>query len=410
MKTRESSLLIVTCYGHFISHFNMLIFPAILLPLSAKLNLPMAETLGLSFLMYLLFGITALPWGLLADRYGPRPLLTLFYLGAGGAAFLAAVNIDNPFLLSLSLAGMGLFSGIYHPAGLGWIAKKIKRTSRAMAYNGMFGNLGLASAPLLAGIINYFFTISALYIFVGSMNLLGLVFLYLYKNEPGETEGGKKLPKEKLSSWVPFLILLVAMMLGGIVYRATSVTIPSYFELKNSGLFDFLTRLTGGMGTPNVTATIFTSIIYLLGMCGQFVGGRVGERYDLRYSYLLFHAITIPAAVGMALTTDLPLIFFGMLHGFFLLGMQPIENTLVANLTPPNLISSAYGMKFILTFGVGALGVKIIQYVKMQWGIESVFLVLASVSFLLCLVILLLIKKSRVKQYSVIKLTGLNTG
>ncbi len=55
----------------------MLVFPAVLLPLSAKLNLAMTETLGLSFMMYLLFGLTALPWGLLADRFGPRPLLAL---------------------------------------------------------------------------------------------------------------------------------------------------------------------------------------------------------------------------------------------------------------------------------------------------------------------------------------------
>jgi len=374
----------------------MLVFPAILLPLSAKLNLPLTEVLGLSFLMYLLFGLTALPWGLLADRFGPRPLLALFHLGAGGSAFFAAVNINNPLSLSFSLAGMGLFSGIYHPAGLGWIAKEIEKTSRAMAYNGMFGNLGLAAAPLLAGIINYFYTIGTLYFFVGCANLLGLVMLYYCKTGAGEAGKDNNRPTEEFSSWTPFLILLVAMMLGGIVYRGTSVTLPSYFELKNSGLFDVLTNLTGGMGTPNVTATIFTSIIYLLGMCGQFVGGRVGERYDLRFSYLTFHAITIPAAIGMALTTDLPLIFFGMIHGFFLLGMQPIENTLVAKLTPPNFISSAYGMKFILTFGVGALGVKIIQYVKMQWGMESVFLVLSLVSFTLCLAILLLIKKSRV--------------
>jgi fucose permease len=184
------------------------------------------------------------------------------------------------------------------------------------------------------------------------------------------------------------------MMLGGIVYRGTSVTLPSYLELKNGALYDALKMLTGGTGSPNVTATVCTSIIYLLGMVGQFVGGRVGEKHDLRYSYLLFHAITIPAAIGMAVTSDLPLIFFAAIHSFFLLGMQPVENTLVARLTPAAFISSAFGMKFILTFGVGALSVKIIKVVKNQWGMESVYLALALVSFLLCLVILLLIKKS----------------
>lgn len=376
----------------------MLVFPAILLPLSARLNLPMTETLGLSFIMYLLFGLTALPWGGLADRFGPRPLLVLYHLGAGVSAIFAAMNVDNPFLFSFFLAGIGLFSGIYHPSGLGWIAKEIEKTSRAMAYNGMFGNLGLATAPLLAGTINYFYGIDVLYVVVGCMNIFGLVLLGLCKTGSGKIAAKTGSAKENLSSWTPFLILLVAMMLGGIVYRGTSVTLPSYFELKNSGLYEYLTGLTGGLGSPNVTATIFTSIIYLIGMAGQFFGGRVGEQYDLRSSYLIFHLITIPAAVAMAMTTDLPLIFFAIVHGFFLLGMQPIENTLVARLTPPNFISSAYGMKFVLTFGVGAISVKIIRLVEIQWGIEAIFLVLASVSSLLCLVIFILIRKSSDKD------------
>ncbi len=167
---------------------------------------------------------------------------------------------------------------------------------------------------------------------------------------------------------------------------------PAYFELKNLTLYSSLSDLTGGIGSPNVIATLLASLIYLFGMAGQLFGGRVGEKYDLRYSYLLFHIITIPAAIGMAMAINVPLVFFAVVHGFFLLGMQPIENTLVARLTPPNLISSAYGMKFILTFGVGALSVKIIKIVQTQWGVESVFFALGLVSVVLCMVVTLLIK------------------
>ena len=66
MTPNERNVLITTCFGHFLSHFNMLVFPAVMLPLATGLNLPLAEVLGISFWMYLLFGITALPWGLAA--------------------------------------------------------------------------------------------------------------------------------------------------------------------------------------------------------------------------------------------------------------------------------------------------------------------------------------------------------
>jgi MFS family permease len=70
MNANERKILSITCFGHFMSHFNMLIFPALVLPLMQRYGMDLAAVLALSFWMYLLFGITALPWGLLSDRIG----------------------------------------------------------------------------------------------------------------------------------------------------------------------------------------------------------------------------------------------------------------------------------------------------------------------------------------------------
>ena len=83
-----------------------------------------------------------------------------------------------------------------------------------------------------------------------------------------------------------------------------------------------------------------------------------------------------------------------MIHSFFLLGMQPIENTLVSRLAPPGLMSSAYGLKFILTFGVGALSVKVIEVVKSSYGFPIIYLVLATVSVFLVGAILILMVRT----------------
>jgi hypothetical protein len=83
MTRTEHFVLITTCFGHFMSHFNMLVFPAVVLPLAGRLDIPLAAALGISFWMYLLFGLTALPWGLIADRLGANSLMRLYYAGAG---------------------------------------------------------------------------------------------------------------------------------------------------------------------------------------------------------------------------------------------------------------------------------------------------------------------------------------
>ena len=132
MDTDERRILQTTCYGHFMSHFNMLVFPAVVLPLTQRWQSDMAGVLDASFWMYLLFGLTALPWGLAADRWGAKPLLLLFYGGAGLSGVAAAWFIDTPLFFSLSLAMIGFFSGIYHPAGLGLISKASRRGGDAM--------------------------------------------------------------------------------------------------------------------------------------------------------------------------------------------------------------------------------------------------------------------------------------
>ncbi len=393
MNADDRSILSVTCYGHFLSHFNMLVFPAILLPLSARLGMDMADTLELAFYMYLLMGISALPWGYLADKVGARPLLALFYAGAGFSGFAAAFFIDSPGGLKWSLAAIGLFSGIYHPAGLGWIACCVSKTSTGMAYNGMFGNLGLALGPVLAGLVNYLWGPQAVYIGLGLLNLMGLFLLLKANSHPVHKEIQTEQGREDFSSWSSFCILLAAMMLGGIVYRGATVTLPALFEINGTGVFASLNTLFKGNLSGNVVAAGLTSCLYLVGMVGQYAGGRVGERFDLRWSYLVFHVLTVPAALLIGLVTDIPLMLLATFHSFFLLGMQPIENTLVARLTPSGMHGSAYGMKFVLTFGVGAVAVQIVRLVERELGLSSVFPVLGLVSIGLVLVIALLIRK-----------------
>jgi len=394
MNSNERNILIVSSFGHFMSHFNMLVFPALVLPFTNRFGMELTQVLHLSFSMYLLFGITALPWGLLSDRFGAKPLLLTFYAGAGMCGLAACYFMDSPLAFSLSLAGIGLFSGIYHPAGLGLISRGISRMSLALGYNGMAGNAGLAAAPLLTGLINYYFGSQAMYLFLGALNLLGAALMFLLPLE--EPQKKKKTDDHHSRRLVAgFAVLCLCMMLGGIAYRGATVILPSYFELRNSSLFEALSRFQWLYPSKNVAATSLTSLVFLVGILGQYAGGRAAERFNPRWGYLLFHLLALPMALIMAFATDLPLLIISMGYMLFLLGMQPIENTLVANLTPDKLRHSAYGTKFILTFGVGALAVHMVGWIKNTWSLPSVFVAMSGVSLLIVLSILLLASVTR---------------
>jgi len=394
MNSRERSILISTCFGHFICHFNMFFFTALVLPLALRLNMDMANVLGMSFWMYFLFGITALPWGMAADRWNAKFLLILFYFGSGLSALAAAIWIESSTGFFVSLALLGLFSGIYHPAGLGLISKEIKRVGLGMGYNGMFGNLGIAMSPLLAGIFNWLWGLRVAYLIMGIMNIIGVALIFVFplfeSQNPKEAVSGEE---NRLTR--AFLILLVAMMLAGIIYRGSTIILPAYFELKNQEIFQWFSSLLGKGLSKNLVATSVVSFIYLIGMLGQYTGGHLAERFDPKFCYLVFISVIVPITFLMGIARDLPLVFLAMVYFFFLLGIQPFENTLVAQFTPKKFHHSAYGTKFVLTFGIGALSVKMVEAIETTLGIEPVFAALGVISLVLVGVIIMLVRKTR---------------
>lgn len=134
----------------------------------------------------------------------------------------------------------------------------------------------------------------------------------------GEQVGEQEREKEKFSAWKGFLVLLVCMMLGGVIYRGATVTLPALFERNLPTVVTAVNNLfQGSTISGNVVATMTISILYLVGMYGQYMGGRFGERFDLRYGYLGFHLVTIPFAFLLGTATNMPLILLAALHSFF---------------------------------------------------------------------------------------------
>ena len=312
-------------------------------------------------------------------------MLTLHLLGLGAFSLLAGAA-RQPTSLMMSLAFIGVFASIYHPAGMGLISKGCTRRGYALGINGVFGNLGLGLAPIVTGIITYWFGWRTIYIVLGAFVSLSsiVVFLVPIDETPvqtvvSDTEGDKK------QYLLYFALLCVCMMLAGFCFRGTSVVIPAYFEQAVPFLDNILDKLSfiKLSGTKTLAATALTSFVYFFGMLGQMTGGRLADSIDLRLGYFSFHLIALPFMVLMTQFTNIPLLIFTMGYLFFALGMQPIENSLVARLTPERLRSTSYGFKFIFTFGVGSLSVFTAKHLIKHYGFVYVFWLQAVIIVLL---------------------------
>ena len=389
MRAEESRILVAASFGHFVCHYNVSVFPALVLPLAARLNLGTGQVIELSFLQYLLFGVSALPWGLLGDRFGGTRLLILMFLGCSLAAVFAALWIDSPTWLYLSLGGLGLFSGIYHPTGMAMISKGVARVNLALGYNAVFGGLGMVTAPLLTGFVNWLWSPSAAFLLVMGLNLLGIIILMpLLRSDPERQVTPK--PETGIGMRVEFVIFLLAMVFAGMIITGSTVILPAYLELRTDGLFHAMESLWGAKPSSNLFATAATALVYCVGMLGQFTGGIVGDRFKPITSYLWFHFVCLFIALLMAFARDLPLVLLANVYFFFLLGTQAMENTVFAGLVPPRVHHSAFGIKYILYFGAGAFAVKMVGWIDSRWGSEATFMGIAFVSALLVITVRML--------------------
>jgi MFS family permease len=375
----ERRVLLLAGVAHFSAHFFELMFPTIAVALALETGTPLAEVLGWSFVGYLLFGLGALPAGLLTDRLGGRRMLVGGLLGTGVAA-LGAGYASPGRPLALLLAAIGLASSVAHPASMSIISHTVAARGRALAVNGIFGNAGIALTPAVTAVLVARLGWQRTYFAVGLVVCaLAAVFATVPLDErPLRRESQPVGASGREWGLVLFALLCLTSALGGISYRATTLAQPAYFAERVSLL---------GYGAT-------TSLVYLLGIGGQYLGGVFADRHDLRWLYLAFHAASIPALLLVAGTHELALVASASTFIFFSLGMQPIENSLFARFTPTRWRATGYGLKFVMTFGVGSLAVGLVQRAEASGDLSTVFTWTAGVVTALVLAIALLLRAS----------------
>ncbi len=393
--SNERKIILYTCWAHSLFHCFEVAFPALAIPLTLALGLDLAAVLALGFPMYLLFGLCSLPWGVAADRFGNRRILVLALFGSAAGALWTALA-DSPTAIAASLAVTGAFISASHPAGMGFITGGVKNRGTALGINAVAGSVGLVAAPFLAGLLNWLSGWRVVYGVLGLAALLGGIALAAAKIDetPIPGQGRFALPPAKdRSAGVRRLILFFWIVtLGGLAYRINIISLPAYLEYHAPFLLEFLRaiRLPDHPATATFAAAALTSLVYVAGIFGQLTGGRLADRRELIKLYLLFNIVSIPFVLGMGLFREQPLFLAACLYVFFALGIQPIENSLIALFTPPAWRSTGFGIASVLIFGVGSTAVYLVGGLKDSWGFPSVYWAAGSLMGLIVLHILLL--------------------
>lgn len=338
--------------AHFYAHLFMLIYPTAVLVLGVEFGLPYGELLSLSLPGYVLFGIAALPAGWLGDRWSSNGMMALFFIGTGLSAILTGLT-NGPWQLLAGLALIGLFASIYHPVGTAIIVANAPNRGRSLGYNGVFGNIGIASAPLITTALISLIDWRAAFILPGAFCIAtGVGFLWLCRGRSGRAETVQPAadqPVARADAVRGLLILAVTTLSVGLIAQATMVSLPKLFEVRVTFL-----AWAGLMGTGGLV-----TVALVLGGLGQFIGGHLADRIPLKAVYVAMYAAMVPVALLVSSLTEAPLVGAAAATMFLLSMSLPAENSLVARYCPAGWRASVYGAKFVLALGVSSLAVPI---------------------------------------------------
>jgi predicted MFS family arabinose efflux permease len=366
MSRFEKIVLSITGSSHLMTHTLMIAFPSLFLLIQKEFNVGL-DTLGFAAsASTLLFGLGAIPAGWAEQKLGGRNLVLIYQVGSAVSALIIALTHSLAGLV-FGLMSLGLFCSIYHPSGLTLISHRVKALTRGMAVHGIFGSSGLAIGPVAATAIAALFSWRSAYILFGGINLLlaaaTLVMIPKRTRDNDNSEEYENQSSETKRAALTYYFLTVVLM--GLAFTGFTTFMPTHFALHTEGI---LKSISGTM-----KAGIFPTLVFMAGIAGQYIGGRLGERHHQPTLLIYIVALNIPFLLLMGFTKNTPLVLFSLMLGVVHFNVQPIGNSLVARFTESKSRGLGYGISFFLSFGAGAISAALGGVIAEKFGVAYVF-------------------------------------
>lgn len=375
--------------GHFLNHFFMLIFSTVAaLALVREWGMGYAELIPYATPGFIAYALCTWPSGWLADRWSRDAMLTIFFIGIGLSSAATALA-QTPLQIALGLASIGIFAAIYHPVGIAMVIEGRVRTGIPLAVNGIFGNLGVASAALITGFLIDNAGWRSAFVWPGLLSVvIGFGHYWLVTRTPGKPVAPSERPASGRGAELAFdrqlmirvlAIVFFSTAIGGLIFQTTTFSLPKVFD----------ERLTG-LALSATAVGWYAFIVFSIAAIGQLIVGFLIDRFSVRP---IFVAVVTAQAALFALMpglTDWNAVVVSVLFMLAVFGQIPINDVLIGRITRSGWRSRVLALRYILTFSISATAIPIIAWVHGRWGFDMLFSLMAAAAALIFVAVLML--------------------
>ena len=433
MNANDRSIVGLVMVGHGMVHTYELAIPILMVVWLVEFQVSAALLGAVVTVGFAMFGLGAIPAGMLSDAIGSRRVIVGCLLGMGISFVLLALTPLVPAVppmatITFALLCWGVAASVYHPAGLSLISTGVQERGTAFAYHGMAGNAGIALGPLIAAVL--LFLIGDWQIVAGLLSVpsfLGAAYALgidvderaavvtdgggpaddsrgadrtgSTSDELGDGEGsgdatsdraggsagptidtfGEFVTSTRLLFSTSFAVIFLLVIMSGLYYRGVLTFLPAIVE--DLALFE---PMTIGAREFEPAQFVYSGIL-LVGMLGQYIGGRLTDR--IRVERGLAGAFLVLAILGLvyipaAGAGTVTFLVASAVLGVALFVVQPMYQAAVAEYTPSGSRGLSYGYTYLGVFGVGALGGAIAGGLLTYASVAGLFVTLSAFAVL----------------------------
>jgi MFS family permease len=328
-----------------LAHFGHHLLTALPIPLSPMIRSDFSLDYTYAGLVIsafnLSYGIGQLPGGWLADRFGPRIMMTVGICGIALAGFFVGLS-QTFWMMMIFLALMGVMGGGYHPAAPALISASVERRhqGRALGLHIIGGSASFFLAPMIAAVIASYWGWRGSFITLSVFTMAFGIFFYAVLRRRAAAEGTKResvtRPQESPADsfrWRHLVIFISMSSLAGAIIFSTMSFLPLY--------------LVDRIGFSKETAGAFFALLYSGGLWGGPIGGYLSDRFGpipvvLAVLFLAGPVVCLLQFVSSWVGAGILLLMIGMI----IYVRMPVSEAYIVAKTPAHNRSAILGIYY----------------------------------------------------------------
>ncbi len=347
-------------------------------------------------------GISQLPAGWLADRFGTRFIILLSVTGVSIAGFF--IGFTNSYLmLVVMLIVTALLGGGYHPAAAATLAASVpeEHRGRSLGVHFIGGSATMWIIPLIAAPIAAAWGWRSPYLILAVPTMIFGVVLYILMGR--RSRQMQSLESEKADN------------------QETPVSGPSRINWGRLASFLALTVLTGtmiqsasaylslfavdGLGMSESSAAMLMSIQPAVGAFAAPLGGYLADRFGSMRVLISISFLAVPLIYFLGMASSVIILAVIMVAiGLVSTARMPTSESYIVGNTPERRRATLLGVYYFSGTGVSGVLTPFIGSLIDRVGFQSTFAITSGVAAVVAVVCSLLIWKTREQKKDTITL------